>query len=136
MENRKYKIELTEKQLRLLSFVLDKYPRITAGQLNIGLEDILVEAGTRHTNKDNIVIIDEVKEVIDDLRLKFWNQKGGAYNGVGYSEEYNIMTDMHQMMRYVLFLNSGRKRKGMVDEYPPIGWSKKEPMIKVELIEK
>ena len=136
---KQYQITLNEDQLNLISRSLDILARIKAGQLDVGLEDILYEALLKQKYKGKLTDDfwderDEITEMLKALKLKVWNQHYNASHGVDYSEETDTMRDMHEVMRHVRWLESPTLQSYTVDANPPFHWNKSVPLIKVNKI--
>ena len=76
---KKYKIELTEYQLKALYSVLNKQARLIFGQLDIAIEDECLEALVKHRHNGNYQDAYDDKEKLEDLLYQLkklcWNQE-------------------------------------------------------------
>lgn len=137
---KKYNIELTEEQLKLLSQICDKYGRLIIGQLDHSLEDELCTALRKHSHDNQytdeyFIERDCIKRTLDSLHTLCWNQPSNQSYGVGYSRRSDTLFDMHEVIRHQLFLDGTRERLYQNREYPPMHWNKKEPLIKITQVE-
>lgn len=135
----KYKIELTEVQLRLISYVCEKFARLIIGQLDNAIKDELEDAILKHRYNgkfsDNFwVVRDTIKEKLDDLHTLCWNQSVNASYGAGYSEKSDTLIDINEVIRHELWKNDKDedKPKYTNDAFSAFHWNKKEPLIKIE----
>lgn len=129
MEEKRYTIELGEKQLRALGYVCDMFPRLIEGQLDIALQPILEEAwekvhkGWRDEEKEAWwAMRDETEAALDEMRKKYWDLTGGRYNGIHYDDYADMIWDMYQVIRHALWLQLTEKQKEAtrwtVDAFP------------------
>ena len=70
---KKYKIELTEYQLKALSSVLNKQARLIFGQLDIAIEDECLEALVKHRHNGNYQDAYDDKEKLEDCLESAYN---------------------------------------------------------------
>ena len=133
---KKYKIELTEYQLKALSSVLDKQARLIFGQLDIAIEDECLEALVKHRHNGNYQDAYDDKEKLEDLLYQLkklcWNQSKNASYGVNYSDYSDMLIDMHEVIRHELWKEDDKRLNYTVDAYPAHHWNGNEPLIKVE----
>ena len=132
----KYKIELTEYQLKALSSVLNKQARLIFGQLDIAIEDECLEALVKHRHNGNYQDAYDDKEKLEDLLYQLkklcWNQSKNASYGVRYSDYSDMLIDMHEVIRHELWKEDNERLNYTVDAYPAHHWNGNEPLIKVE----
>ena len=132
---RKYKLEITEEQLELLSEMTDKFARLIVGQLHYSVYGAMRDAALRHvtdgkTNDIYIDLINQVKFELDLLHKLCWNQNPNQYYGAYYSEKSDTLFDMHEVFRHQLWKDREDKSHKYADK--PFHWNKKIPLIKIE----
>lgn len=139
MEEKRFILELNEKQLRLVNEALEEYFRIRMGQWN-GLADSLasknIDLSPNNPSHDKIFsnfisLRNCVCIVLESVGMMVWGQP--QYNPK--SEEQLIAEDIWRVIRYRLFLESGSKDTWRVDSYPPIFVSG-ESAPKCEIVKK
>ncbi len=141
-DEKRYIIELGEKQLRALSYVCDMFPRLIEGQLDIALQPILEQAWERRhpewheAEKDAWYDMrEETEEALKGMREKYWGLTGGTYYGIHYDNYADMIWDMHQVIRHALWLGHTEAQKERtrwtVDAFPASQISD-EPLITVK----
>lgn len=133
MEEKVYKITLTESQLRLLSEHAERSARAITGQLEYGIRGILVEA-LEKTGKRNENTTKMLDDVLHFLKGLCWNLSPHSAYGVGYDDESDTLWDMYEVIRHQLWKDSEEKIEFVNSAYPAIQWNKEIPLIKVELV--
>lgn len=135
---KKYRIELTEKQVKLLSYVCDRFSRVIIGQLKAGIENELEEALLRHRFNGEMTDDywrerEKIGETLDFLHTFCYNQATNQSYGIRYSEDSDILIDIHQVLRHQLWLDDEDENKSTatVSSSSAHQWAK-EPLIKIE----
>lgn len=135
MEEKRFILELNEKQLRLVNEALEEYFRIRMGQWN-DLADSLtsknINLSPDNPNHDKIIQDffirrDCVRESLEAVGRMLW-----GYMDNHKSHEQLIAEDIWRVIRYRLYLESGSTDTWRVDAYPPIFVSG-EPAPKCEV---
>lgn len=121
---KKYQIEVTERQLQLLSYACEKADRQIIGQLDISLENDLMDAWEREYKKDNNIkgyfkklpeewyyVQNEVQRHIDELRKLCWHQDRCTMYGIHYDETADTLFDMHCVFRHALWESRPEEEK-------------------------
>lgn len=123
MEEKRFVLELNEKQLRLVNEALEEYFRIRMGQWS-DLADSLAEKNIdfspenpNHSQifNDYIIRRDCVHEVLESVGRMLWGNMNNSK-----SEEQLIAEDIWRVIRYRLYLESGSTDTWRVDSDPPI----------------
>ena len=137
---KKYIIEMNERQARLLSMVCDLYPRLMEGQ-DFVLQELMEAAWERRCKKATGEMMDEnfeggwakmredAEAFCKEIKKRFWGLAPNSNYGIHYDDTSDIIWDMHQCIRYELWLNGNRKYH-TVDSSPACQFGK-EPLIKV-----
>ena len=139
---KKYIIELTERQARLLSYVCDTFPRLVCGQDHV-FQDIFEEAWEKRCKKATGKMMDDEFEggwqkmredaetFCKEIKRRFWNLPTNASYGVKYDDTADILFDIHECIRHELWKNRDEpKPHSTVDAFPAHQWGK-EPLVKV-----
>lgn len=113
---KKFQIEVTERQLQLLSYACDKADRQIIGQLGISLENDCLDAWEREYKKENRIkgtlktlppewhdVRNSVEMHIDELRQLCWKCDKFRYYGVNYDKTADTLWDMHRVFRHALW---------------------------------
>ena len=121
-KQKRYQIEVSEKQLFLLEQMCENYARMLAGQ-DMTFKDLFEEAWHKNVQeKQNLEYCGDefwnmrhqVEEHVRALKELCWNQPVGVYNGVGYSEKSDILFDMYQTFRYQRYLDMSPEDKELM----------------------
>lgn len=145
-KQRKYKIELTEHQLRILSFVCDQYSRLICGQ---GWEyQQLFEAAWERRAKEATgnamdkefeggwyAMREQAERIVNQIKTLFWNMEPNAFYGIHYDKTADLLFEMHQVIRHQLWLDKpeNKRSRWTVDASEAMALTD-EPLIKVEQI--
>ncbi len=141
---KKYIIELTEKQARLLSWACDTLPRLIEGQ-DWSFQQLMEEAWEKRCKKATGKSMDdewdggwqnmreEAERICKEIKQKFWGIPANTMNGIKYDDTADILWDCHQVIRYQLWKDNPdpNKLKWTVDAFPACQVGS-EPLIKIE----
>lgn len=116
MPMKKYQIEVTERQLQLLSYACEKADRQIIGQLGISLKDDCLDAWEREYKKENGIkgtlrtlpeewhdVRAEVERHIDELRRLCWRCDRFKAYGINYDKTADTLWDLHRVFRHALW---------------------------------
>lgn len=136
ISEKRYSIDLTESQVRLLSKVCDNQARAIIGQLENSLGDLLYRGAEKHKDEGEVVwdLRDEYIDKLNEIKRVVWKQKPYQSYGVGYSKESDTLFDIHEVLRQQLWKDSEDKPSFTVDSYEPFHWNKENPLIEVKEI--
>lgn len=107
-KERRYCIEVSEKQMFLLEQTCENYARMLAGQDMI-FKDLFEEAwhknvqekqNLEYSGKEFWDMRHKVDEYVDALKVLCWNMPVNSHYGVKYSEKTDMLFDMYQTFRY------------------------------------
>ena len=139
---KKYTLELTERQARLLSYACDQFARLIMGQ-DWSYQQLFESAWERRCKEATGETMDEgwdggwsamredAERLVKEIGLRFWGKGGGAYNGVHYDNEADILFDIYQVIRHQLWLDRTEpKPHGIVDSFPAHQFGS-EPLAKI-----
>lgn len=139
---KKYILELTEKQARLLSWALDTFPRLIQGQF-FAYQDLFESAWEKRCKAATGNMMDEEFEggwsqmredaeiLCKEIKRRFWNLPYISENGIHYDDTADILWDMHQVIRHELWRNDPEHIHYTVDAYPAMQVGS-EPLAKIE----
>lgn len=114
MGNKKFIIELTEKQARLLSWACDTFPRLIEGQ-DWSFQQLMEEAWERRCKEATGKAMDdewqggwhamreETEQLCKEIKLKYWGLPANAMYGIHYDDSAGILWDIHQCLRFALW---------------------------------
>ena len=125
-----YQLELTERQARALSHACDQFSRLICGQnwpyqglFEAAWEKRCKEATGNTADKEwdggwNAMRAD-AESLCRQAKERFWGLGPNTFNGIGYDDTADILSDLHQVLRHQLWLDSpdGRKTHATVDSY-------------------
>ena len=138
---KKYIIELTEKQARLLSHACDQFPRLIQGQ-DSSFRQLMENAWQKRckevtgelTNESWDggwhTMVEDAENVSKYIKYRFWHLPDNAIQGPLYEDNADIIWDIHQAIRYELWKNDSDASDMIVDAFPPVR-SGSEPIVKV-----
>ena len=113
---KKYIIELTEKQARLLSYVCDQFARLIQGQ-DAAFQDLMETAWEKRCKNATGNMMDEewdggwyamreeAERTCREIKRKFWGLPANTFNGIHYDDTADILFDIHQVIRHELWKN-------------------------------
>ncbi len=137
-DTRLYSMELTKRQLELLSDACDCHSRNICGQLDVGLGDIIETAiqrtfttadfETRHNLRE------QVQMKLYEIKSLVWNLGPGSNMGIHYDGNSDILFDIHQVIRHFLWkLRPEPKESCCLSASPAHQWGK-EPLITIKTL--
>lgn len=144
MKERKVTITCTEKQLKMLEMVCDRYARLVQGQLGLSLQEVCEEAWEKRNRTEKHphgigspewhAMRKELEARLKDMEWDYWGLAGGRYNGIGYDDWADCLYDMHQVMRHARYLAMPKGRqnelRGTVMAYEAMR-AGSEPLVEV-----
>lgn len=148
MEEKRFLIEVSEKQLLILKTMADEMSRLICGQL----EEAVMMHAERAWERDHktpehplgvgandwYAMRDELKHHLEAIRKLCWNKSGGAAYGIRYNGNADILIDIYEVLRkahYDYILTDGQRElmsfSNMADKPMHYG---KEPLAKVSVV--
>ena len=141
---KKYIIELTEEQTRLLSWACDQLPRLIEGQ-DWSFQQLMEEAWEKRCKEATGKYMDdewdggwhamreEAERICKEIKQKFWGLPAHAMNGIHYDDTADILFDIHQAIRHQLWKDNPNPNKShiTVDSSPATQFGS-ESLIKIE----
>lgn len=141
-KEKKYIIELNERQAQLLSWALNTFPRLIEGQSN-AYQDLFESAWEKRCKEATGRMMDDEFEggwhkmwedaetFCKDIKKRFWGLAYNADYGIHYDESADILWDIYQCLRYELWKNRSEPKSHMaVDAFPATQFGS-EPLAKV-----
>jgi hypothetical protein len=137
-DNRLYSMELTKRQLDLLSTACDCQSRNICGQLDAGLGDI-IEAGIQRTyttadfdTRHNIRETVEMK--LYEIKSLVWDLGPGTNMGIHYDDKSDVLFDIHQVIRHFLWkIRPEPKTSCCLSASPAHQWGS-EPLVIIKTL--
>ena len=139
---KKYTLELTERQARLLSYACDQFSRLIMGQ-DWSYQKLFEEAWEKRCKEATGNMMDrewdggwqamreEAERTCREIKRKFWGLPSNATKGVNYDDTADIILDIHQVIRHQLWLDRPElKDHWTVDSYPAHQFGD-EPLAKI-----
>ena len=141
---KKYTIELTEKQARLLSWACDTLPRLMQGQ-SWTLQELLESAWEKRCKEATGKMMDEefeggwsamrkdAENTVREIKRRFWNLGWNYENGIHYDDSADILFDIYTVIRHQLWKDKPEDKKyhSTVDAFQAHQFGS-EPLIKIE----
>ena len=144
MSEKKYILELNEKQARLLSYACDQFSRLIMGQ-DWSFQELLEAAWEKRCKKATGKPMDdewdggwsamreEAERTCREIKYKFWGLPSNAFNGIHYDDTANILFDIHQCLRHALWKDLPEPKSHITVDASPAMRFGSEPLAKVEL---
>ena len=142
-----YRLELTERQAKLLSYACDQFSRLICGQ-DMAFQD-LMEAAWEKRCKEAVGghgmdkewdggwynMRHDAEEICQNIKKRFWGLGRQTLYGVYYDETADILFDIHCVIRHQLWLDKPDENKSTmtVDASEAMQFGK-EPLAKIEKI--
>lgn len=139
---KKYVIEVNERQARLLSYACDQFARLIQGQ-DAAFQDLMEMAWEKRCKNATGNMMDkewdggwyamreEAERTCREIKRKFWGLPANTLNGIHYDDTADILFDIHQVIRHELWKNKPETKSHMtVDAFPATGFGE-EPLCKV-----
>lgn len=139
-----YKLELTERQARLLSLACDQFARLIQGQDWTYQE--LFEAAWEKRCKEAVghgmdkewdggwqAMRKEAEALTKQIKKRFWGLESNAMYGIYYDKSADILWDIHRVIRHQLWKENPDRSIVTVDSENPISPIGDEPLAKIEL---
>ena len=102
-----YTIELSERQIRMVSESLEFTSRFICGQVgtNYWPSDALrhENMNTEQDFQDYMTRRDLMDHLMDAVKMVGWKMKPNSYQGIGYNKNADTLYDMHKVINYVLW---------------------------------
>lgn len=142
MSEKKYILELTEKQARLLSYACDQFSRLIMGQ-DWSFQELLEAAWEKRCKKATGKPMDdewdggwhamreEAERACREIKRKFWGLPSNTLNGVHYDDTADILYDIHQVLRLALWKDLPEPKSHITVDASPAHQFGDEPLIKV-----
>lgn len=143
---KKYTIELNQKQAELLSWALDTFPRLIEGQ-DHAFQFLFENAWEKRCKKATGKSMDDkfeggwgamredAEKFCNEIKKRFWGLAPIANNGIHYDDSADILWDIYQVLRHELWKNRPEpKSHYTVDAYPADKCGS-EPLAKVTSVD-
>ena len=144
-----YRLELSERQAKLLSYACDQCSRLICGQ-DMAFQD-LMEAAWEKRCKEAVGghgmdkewdggwynMRHDAEEICQNMKKRFWGLDRQSFYGVYYDDTADILFDIHCVIRHQLWLDKPDENKSTmtVDASEAMQFGK-EPLAKIEKIKK
>lgn len=146
-EQKKYLIEVTENQLRVLSNTCNSYMRLICGQ-SMDLVALMENAWEKRCKRATGNAMDEnweggwsnareeAEAYAQNIRSRFWDCAPTTQNGLRYDDTADILYDLHQVFRNRLYKDMPKEEreqaKWTVMADPPMQFGS-EPLAEVSI---
>lgn len=129
---KKYTIELTQKQLKLLQQATEFSARFICGQVNHSFwihqardKDFYSPEWRKKAN--------QVDEKMSEVKKLWWDIDGSGNNGLGYHKDSDILFDMYQVIRHQLWKDDENLNKSTTSNQSyPASKHSTEPLIEIK----
>lgn len=141
---KKYTIELTEKQARLLSWACDTLPRLIEGQ-DWSYQQLMEEAWEKRCKEATGKAMDEewdggwqamreeAERLCKEIKRKFWGLPANSMYSIHYDDTADILWDIYQVIRHQLWKNNPNPNKSRITvDASPACQVGSEPLIKIK----
>ena len=139
-----YTIQLTERQVKLLSYTCDRMARLIQGQ-DCTYQELMEEAWEKRC-KEAVgghgmdkewdggwyAMRHDAERMSKEIKKRFWGLESNALYGIHYDDTADILWDIHQCLRHQLWLDKpeGEKSHITVDSDTPMRVGS-EPLINI-----
>lgn len=142
MSEKKYIIELNEKQAQALSWACDTLPRLIEGQ-DWSFQDLMESAWERRCKEATGNFMDDefeggwhqmredAERYCREIKKRFWNLSYNANYGIHYDDVADILWDIYQCLRFELWKNQPEPKSHITVNAYPATRCGKEPLAKV-----
>lgn len=121
----KYKLYLTEKQARLLSYTCDRFSRCICGQDGT-YQELFEQAWEKRAKKATgnwmdqefeggwSAMRDKAEDLCKEIKKVFWGLDWSTLNGIYYDKDSDILYDLYQVIRHQLWLDRPDDEKSTI----------------------
>ena len=139
-----YTVQLTERQVKLLSYTCDRMARLIQGQ-DWTYQELMEEAWEKRCkeavgghgmdkewNGGWYAMRHDAERMSKEIKKRFWGLESNAMYGIHYDDTADILWDIHQCLRHQLWLDKPECEKShiTVDSDTPMRVGS-EPLIKI-----
>ena len=118
----RYQVEMTKRQVQLLSYACDQFSRLICGQ-DFAFQDLMESAWEKRCEEATGNGFDKkwdggwsdmrkrAEVLCKEIKRMFWGLERNSLFGVGYDKTSDILYDIHQVFRHQLWLDSPEEDK-------------------------
>lgn len=142
-----YQLELTERHVRILSYVCDQFSRLICGQ-DQSYQQLFEAAWEKRCKESTGNMMDkgfeggweemraDAESLCKQAKKRFWGCESNAMYGINYDDTADILFSLHQILRHQLWLDRPDELKShiTVDAYEAMRYGS-EPLAKIKKIE-
>lgn len=111
-----YRLELTERQAKILSYVCDQFSRLICGQ-DWSYQELFEAAWEKRCKEATGNMMDkewdggwdnmraDAEAICKKIKKRFWGCEANAMYGVNYDDTADILFDLYQVLRHQLWLD-------------------------------
>ena len=138
-----YTLRLTERQAKLLSYACDQFSRLICGQ-DWSYQNLMEEAWEKRCKEATGNFMNDewdggwhamrhdAEAICKQIKKRFWGLDWNSLYGVKYDDTADILYDLHQVIRYQLWLDRPESEKShiTVDASPAMRFGS-EPLAEI-----
>ena len=138
-----YTLRLTERQAKLLSYACDQFSRLICGQ-DWSYQNLMEEAWEKRCKEATGKFMNDewdggwyamrhdAEAICEQIKKRFWGLGWNSLYGVKYDDTADILYDLHQVIRYQLWLDRPESEKShiTVDASPAMRFGS-EPLAEI-----
>ena len=138
-----YTLRLTERQAKLLSYACDQFSRLICGQ-DWSYQNLMEEAWEKRCKEATgnfmndewdggwYAMRHDAEAICEQIKKRFWGLDWNSLYGVKYDDTADILYDLHQVIRYQLWLDRPESEKShiTVDASPAMRFGS-EPLAEI-----
>lgn len=138
-----YTLRLTERQAKLLSYACDQFSRLICGQ-DWSYQNLMEEAWEKRCKEATGNFMNDewdggwysmrhdAEAICEQIKKRFWGLDCISLYGVKYDDTADILYDLHQVIRYQLWLDRPESEKShiTVDASPAMRFGS-EPLAEI-----
>lgn len=137
-----YRLELTERQAKLLSYACDQFPRLIQGQDN-AYQDLFESAWEKRCKEATGNSMDkewdggwmnmrmDAETVASHIKKRFWGLDVRTLYGIHYDDTADILWDIHRVLRHQFYKDRGDTSIATVDSEHPTSSIGSEPLAEI-----
>lgn len=145
MKDKKFTIELSEKQASLLSWSLDQFMRLIVGQ-DWSFQELMESAWEKRCKEATGNMMDkewdggwaamreDSERICKEIKKRFWGLEWNANYGIHYDDTADILYDMHQVIRHALWKSRPEPKSHWTNDAIPPTQVGSEKLIKIKEI--
>ena len=126
-----YQLELTERQVKILSYACDQFSRLICGQ-DWSYQELFEAAWEKRCKEATGNMMDkewdggwdkmraDAEAICKQIKKRFWGCEANAMYGIRYNDTADILFDLYRVIRHQLWSDNPNRLNYTVDSENPI----------------